>query len=885
MVQQKLKGLLPHVTAIVLFIVISAVYFSPQLQGLKLRQGDVVNFQGASKEISDFREKYDSEPLWTNSMFGGMPTYQISTKNSNYVGAFISTLVFKPLSSPLAYLVLSMLGFYIMMLCFGVNPWMSIVGAVAFGLSSLNLLYLAGGHNTKVYAIAIIPPLVGSLILAYRKNMLLGAVLLAFFVCIELTANHLQMTYYALFLLVPIVLVELYLHIKDKLILKFAKTSGILIVAAFLGTLPTVSNLLTTMEYSKLTTRGKSELTLNPPQTVKTTGNDALTSSYIKEYNLGAGEVWSIISPNAKGALDVAIANREDGNKMLKNVDVQYREIISQQSSYWGEQSFSGGAFYFGATMFVLFILGLIFVRDYIKWGVLFATLLAILLSLKYGSVIDFFIAHFPLFNKFRDTKMFLYLVQIAFPMMGLLFLKEIFEVKIDRKKLLYSLIAINGVLFIIYITPGIWFNFLSSNEAAQFKEQMDNIQNNPSYLEQFKTFQYNLENARMELFKTDMLRTIFFTLLVSSLIFVFALGKLKKNYLVISLGLLILIDLWSVDKRYLNNEKYGSEYRSWVRKSESVNPIPASVADNAIITNELSQNPELGTKISEEVSKYNPSGDSKFTNPDVEKSKIAFRELNFNTNYRVLNLNNPFANSTISYYHKSIGGYHGAKLKKYQELIDFYLNPECRVIINTLQDSALTESRFYGMLKSGIPVLNMLNTKYMISNPGSNPVINPFAFGSCWFVSNIEVVNSVNDEMLALGKTDLKTTAIVNKNEFSNQEKFQSDSTATIKQVGFMPNHYTYKTKAASNQVAVFSEIHYIDGWNAYLDGKKTDYFRANYILRAMVIPAGEHTVEFKFEPKSFIVGERISMVSSIMLLLLVIGVLGWEVRNYFKK
>jgi hypothetical protein len=882
MASLKFKGMIPHITAIVLFVILSAVYFFPQLKGLSLRQGDVVNYIGTSKEISDYRTKFGTEPLWTNSMFGGMPAYQISVKNTNYISNLESALIFKPLSIPLAFLFLAMVGFYILLLCFDVEPWLCVIGAIAFGLSSINILYLAGGHNTKVHAIALIPPLIGSLMLAYRKNLKIGAVLFALFVCLELTANHLQMTYYALFLIVPLVLIELFLHFRQKLYLKFINVSAVLLVSAVIGALPTLTNLLTTYEYSKSTTRGKSELTLTSKTDLfKTTDKNALTPFYIKEYNFGPGEVWSLIIPNVKGGNEDYIGNRKE---IIKDVNDQYRDIVGQQNTYWGEQSGTGGAFYFGASMFLLFILGLIFIKDPIKWAILAASLLAIFLSLKYSFILDYFIGHFPMFNKFRDTKMFLYLVQIAFPFIGILFLKDLFTVKIDKKKLLYALISINGVLFILYLTPTVWFDFLSNTETSQFGAQMNEIQNNPSYLQQFTNFQYELEHARMHIFRNDMIRTLFFTLSISVLVYLFALGKIKKNYLIVSIGLLVLIDIWSVDKRYLNNEKSGSKYRNWVKSTESTNPFQVTAADNAIISNELNGDPELGKRISDEVSKMIP-GSLKNTDPEMEKSKIAFRELNFSTNYRVLTLNNPFANSSVSYFHKSIGGYHGAKLKRYQELIDFYLNPEYQSIIKTLQDSTTTNEKFFSLLQNQIPIINMLNTKYIISNPGSTPIINPYAYGSSWFVNDIESVDNANQEMQALGTINLKNTAVVNKKDFVSSGKIQFDSTSSIKQTLFLPNHLTYITKTKTNQVAVFSEIYFSDGWNAYIDGKKSSYFRANYLLRAMVIPAGEHNIEFKFEPRSYIVGERISFASSIILILIVIGVLGFEMKNWIKK
>jgi hypothetical protein len=352
-----------------------------------------------------------------------------------------------------------MIGFYILLLCFRLNPWISIIGAVAFGLSSVNMLYLAGGHNSKVLAIALLPTVIGSLMLAYRRNLFTGALLFAFFFSLQLSANHLQMTYYGMFLVALIVLAELYIHVKDKLYLKFVKASSVLVIAAIVGILPNFSNLYTTYEYGKYSTRGKSELTITPNQTAgeKTTTGNALDPDYITQYNMGYGEVWSVVIPDVKGGSATYIGNKKD---IIEKVNPQYREYVAQSPSYWGEQYFSGGAFYFGVSMFVLFILGMVFIKDPIKWAFLAASALAVILSWKYG-IIDAFIQHFPLFKKFRDTKMIMVLMQIAFPVVGLLFVKEMFTTVINRKKLLYTLLIINGVFLLFYLMPGAFFDFV----------------------------------------------------------------------------------------------------------------------------------------------------------------------------------------------------------------------------------------------------------------------------------------------------------------------------------------------------------------------------------------------------------------------------------------
>jgi hypothetical protein len=882
MLPQKFKGALPHIAAIAIFVIISAVYFSPQLSGLKLRPADIAHHIGMSKEIGDYREQNKAEPLWTNSMFGGMPTYQISLISTNYVTSIENNIIFKTLSSPIAYIVLAMIGFYILMLCFGIDPWLAIIGSLTFGLSSLNLLYLEGGHFTKVHAITLVPPLIGSIFLAYRKNMFKGGILLAFFICLELAANHLQMTYYAIFLIVPFVFVELFVAFKDKQLMKFAKTSGVLAIALGIGILPAMTNLLTTYEYSKYTTRGKSELTIKPQSgNFSTTTENALSSNYIKEYNLGPGEIWSIIVPNAKGGSAEPIGNHEGA---LDNVSEQFKQMVSQQSSYWGEQSFSGGAFYFGAGMFLLFILGFIFVKDPIKWGVLFVFIISIILSLKYSFILDWFIDHFPMFNKFRDTKMILYLAQIVVPFLGLLFVNEMFKTQIDKKKLGISLIIINGIFLIIYLTPTMWFDFTSLRENDYYAKMLDQYKSQPNYYQQISSFIPELENARISIFKSDVIRSFLFILICSALVYVTVIGKLKKTYFLLAVGFITLADVWSVDKRYLNNEKEGSYYKSWVKPVEMANPIQMTASDNFILSNEVKENPELGTKINDAITNSITRHDNA-TSFELEKIKAAFRVLNFNTNYRVLTLDNPFANSNISYFHKSIGGYHGAKLKKYQELIDFYLNTELNKISKTLSDTTLSNAQLDEFFSTGIPVLNMLNTKYIVYNPNANAIENPHANGDCWLVKNVQPVENADEEILGLNKYDLKTTAIINKKELKEIPEIKPDSTASITMESYAPNHLRYKTKSQTDQVAVFSEIYYPAGWEAYIDGKKTEYYNADYILRALKVPAGEHSVEFKFEPKSYFNGELIAKASSVLLLLLVLGMFGMEIYKGFKK
>lgn len=882
MIKKRLKVFFPHFIALIIFIIVTGIYFYPQLLGLKLRQGDTEQAIGMSKEISDFRAKFHKEPLWTNAAFSGMPTYQISTVHPNYVASLEDALILKPVSRPIAYIFLAMIAFYILLVCFDLGPWLSIIGAVAFGFSSIFMLYLGAGHNSKVHAIALLPALIGSLLLAYRKNYKPGAVFLSFFVCLEVAANHLQMTYYSLFLIFSIVIVEFVRYYKNKELLRYLKISAILVVAAILGILPSFSNIYTTYEYSKLSTRGKSELTISPSSSTKPsqTANDALEIGYITEYCMGFGEAWSVAIPDVKGGVESYLGSKKD---VMETVDSQYKEYIARQPSYWGEQDSSGGAFYFGVTVFVLFILGLIFITDPIKWAFLAASVLGVVLSWKYGIILEFFINHFPWFNKFRDTKMMMILVQISFPFIGMLFVKELFTRVINKRRLIYALLAINGLLFLFYVTPSTFFDFVNFPESNYFNKQISANAGNPEFHNQFNIFISGIEHARIVIFKKDTLRSLIFSLLVSGLVYFFAAGKVKRSYFIGVLAILVLSDLWMVDKRYLNNEETATGYKMWVKKQRYNNPYRASQADNFILNNEVIHNPSLRNKIDAEITQGLVT--IKDQDTDIEKERLSFEALNFATDYRVLTLHAPFSNGAVSYFHKSVGGYNGAKLKKYQELIDFYVSNEINTIIKALQDSAVTKNSIAEIFHSQVPVLNMLNTKYIIYNPQDSPIINPSVNGNCWLVKDVVFVKNANEEVLSLGKVNLKQMAVVNKNFKDEVTPFSFDSTASIKLVSVLPNQLIYSSQTQSPQLAVFSEIFYPKGWNVYLDGKKSEYICANYLLRAMSLPGGQHNIEFRFEPRSFVWGERISIAGSLLLICLISTFIAIEGRKMLSK
>lgn len=871
-----LKKFLPHIVAILVFIALSLVYFNPQLKGYALRASDTETFIGMSKEIADFRQQNGEDPLWTAAMFSGMPAYQISVNHSmNLIKQIQDILIFKILGHPASLMFLAMLGFYIMLLCFGINPWLSIIGAIGFGFSTINLLYLGAGHNSRVHAIALMPPIIGGIYYTYRKKILLGAALTALFVALHVTANHLQETYYLLFLIFAIVLVELLRSVKEKALPKFLKASGFLAIAAFLGVLPTMSNLITTNEYSKFTTRGKSELTitLGEEPSEKTTGLDRW---YIKQYNFGQGEVWSLLIPNVKGGASGYLGMHQD--KIKNHVDSRYYEGVSRQSSYWGEQRFTGGAFYFGAVVFLLFFLGLFFVKDNLKYAFAVVGALAIVLSWKDSAILDFFIDKVPLFNKFRDSKIILVLLQLIFPLLGLMFVDRMMKKDIPFKKVLYVSGGLVLLLGLFYIAPRMWFNFLSQAENTQIAEQMSSVP--AQQLAQFEDYRNNIENARIAIFRSDVLRTLVYLVIAIAFILLYLKKKIKNAVFITAIALLVLIDLWAVNKRYLNNDKERGVYNNWIERYKKYNPFRATLADKAILQNEIALNPKLVEEIQTATQENKKSSSFNQKYKEIEQEKVAFMCLNTQTNYRVFTLDNPFNSSRESYYHKSIGGYHGAKLRNYQELIEARINKEYQQIITVLQNNP-TDSIINSLMERSMPTLNMLNTKYIIYNAQAQPLVNKYNNGNAWFVQRILPVENADSEILSLDSIDPKTTAVINKSLFGSVNlDFSFDTAATITMTAYAPNRIAYEFNASKPQFTVFSEIYYPKGWNVYIDGVKSSYMRANYVLRAMLIPKGKHEVVFAFEPSTFKTGNTVSFAGSMLLLLF----LGFAIYREFK-
>ncbi|MDG1779393.1 MAG: hypothetical protein P8H59_00455 [Flavobacteriales bacterium] len=869
---------LPHAIAVVLFVVLSSAFFSPAYQGFELRQGDIDQFLGMSKELRDLREFYDEDALWTNTMFAGMPAYQISLQQPANIPGAIFRMVRTIFPGPVGTLFLAMLSFYILGLCMRINPWLSIIGGIAFGFASVNILYLGAGHASKVNAIALMPGVLGGVLLSFRGKLLAGAALTVFFLSMQIAAGHPQMTYYLAFLVGFVVIGEIIRQGMNGQWSKGVKVGAVLAIAAVLAVLPNLTSLMTTLEYSKHSTRGETELTIRPEgQAFQEAPREGLDKDYILKYSMSRGEFWSMLIPDVKGGAAGAIGK---DRKTLANVDREFKEQVSQSNRYWGAQYYSGGAFYFGAIIIALFLLGMFIVKDSIKWPLLIVSILAIVLSWKDASwVTDFFISTAPGFAKFRDTKMMLVVIQVAAPLMALLSIQEIINgISAERKKWFYAGVGTVTLLMVIFLAaPQLILDFTSNQEVQQFAEYANNAQS--AEQEDFiNEYVGQLENARVSIFRADAIRSFLFVLLAFGLLFVLFLKKLKAEVVFGIIGVLVLVDLWSVDRRYMTNDKQGRQYVHWRKGLDKMYPHNASAADLGILDIEMQNNPSVPKEMEEKVLMKQETMGRKLTG-EYEKVRhsVQFGVLDLNTNYRVLNINNPWSDARTSYYHKSLGGYHGAKLRRYNELVEFHVSPELQRFIssaNTLGPSVMQSMSF----------ANMLNAKYLVFDPASPPLANPYANGNAWFVADVEMVMSADDEMEEMYTFDSKYTAVVH-DEFEAivPSIIVPDSTAQIAMTSYAPDRITYNATCSSEQLAVFSEVWYPEGWVCLLDGEEVPFARANYVLRAVSVPEGNHEIEFVFQPASHATATMLSGIGSVLVLLVIGGALfvAWRSRN----
>ena len=805
--KSKIKPILPHLIAVLLFIVVSFAYFYPVLEGKVLKANDSTVSKINSKEIQDFRDKNGREPLWTNSIFSGMPAYLISTRYPGnlikYADAFLR--MFK---MPVSVLFISMLGFYILLLIFEVDPWLAMAGALAYGLSSFFFQILGAGHNTQAIALAYMAPMIGGIYYAYRHDAIKGALLTALFLALEITANHPQITYYAMLCLLVFGIVEFVYSYKNKTLVKFLKTSVILIIPFVIAIGINFASLYTTYEYGKYSIRGKSDLA-----TENKNVTSGLNKEYITYWSYGVDETFNLLIPNYKGGSSHPFDHNSETYKILRQNNNQ--DAANQLQKYWGpQQGGTEGPHYVGAIVLLLFVLGLILIKGPEKWWLLAATALSVMLAWgkNFMPFSNFFIEYFPGYNKFRAVTMTLVIAEFCIPLLGFLALRDIFNGTTTKKEIIRGLkiagAITGGFILLVIIIPGIAGSFLGQSEN-EYPEWLKNA----------------LITDRKGLMRSDALRSLVFILLASGVILGYSFDKLRKEYAILIIALLVVLDLWTVDKRYLDADRF--ERPSTIQKS------------------------------------FTPTAADMFILKDPSQQ-------------RVLNLSNPFNdNSPTSYFHHSIGGYHGAKMERYQELIDSCIYPELSIFLASAGKAKSVEELQIIYDSIPMPSLNMLNTKYIIYNAGAPPLINPNALGNAWFAEKPLFAENANKEISLINSFNPSKEAIIS-SSFKDQLKklsFPVQENEKINLVSYQPDELLYKYSAREDKLAVFSEIYYPAGWKCYIDGKESPYFRTDWVLRGMIVPAGEHEIKFTFKPVSYYVGNKISLASSLLLILLAGG------------
>jgi len=815
----------PHIAAFLLFVCISFMYFSPVLEGKQLLGHDTESWMYMAKETIDYNATHNDVTLWTNSMFGGMPTYQISTGQPYNLIKYVKDMT-HIFPNTVYNLMLYLIGFYILLLAFKVNPWLAIVGAIAFSFASYNLIIILAGHNSKAITIAYMAPIIGCVYMAFRRKRVLGALLTAFFLSLAILDNHVQILYYTVFILLILAIVEFIYSIKDKEITAFLKTSGMLVAAALVAVGMNATSLLTTNEYSKATMRGESNgLTVDTQNS-----QHGLNKDYITQWSYGIDETMTLLIPDFKGGGSggTLAVDSETGKKLssLGAPDVSKILKDNQFPMYWGSQPFTSGPVYIGAIICFLFVLGLFLVDKRTKWWLL--PMIGLTLMLAWGRnfmwLTDIFIDYVPLYNKFRTVSMMLVATGFGMTLMAVLALKEVFTEKNKQKLIrpvLISAAIVGGIALIFALIPSLSGDFISPSDAQ--------YTGNNAFLKE------TLPLDRAALLRGDAFRSLMFVLLSAGLIWLYAKDYLKQKLTYTLFGILILFDLVPVAKRYLNNDNFQRP-----RHFETL--ITPSKADNFIL-----------------------------------QDKSQFRVLDGTVNI--------FNDASPSYFHKNIGGYHAAKLRRYQEMINMHIEKEVGRMFGAF--GRATSPQVINNTMDSLGVLNMLNMKYLIYSKEAAPVINSHANGNAWFVNNIRIADNANDEMRLVGEINTKKELVADKS-FASQlpAKINApDTTARIALIKYAPNDLLYSFQSKTDQVAVFSEIYYKDGWNAYINGKIVPYIRANYLLRAMPLKAGTYEIEYKFEPKSYSIGNSIALVSSLLLILSIIGYALLQLKNARKS
>lgn len=823
-----MKKLLPDLIAILAFVLLSFAYFFPaDIENRILFQHDTAAGAGAGQEVKEYYEQTGERSRWTNSLFGGMPMYQIapsydSTKSLQWVQKAYQ--LFLPDYVCLTFML--MLGFYILLRVFGIPVWLAGLGGIMWAFSSYFFILISAGHIWKFITLAYVPPTIAGIVLTYRGKLLWGGILTALFVALQITSNHVQMSYYFFFVILFFVGAYFEKAWRTKTLPQFFKASAVLIVAALVGIAANVSNLYHTYAYSKETMRGKSELVQTGDAAKQT--SSGLDRDYITQWSYGIDETLTLLVPNFKGGASAALSQSETA---MSKANPMYSSLYGSLTQYFGTQPMTSGPVYVGAFVLFLFVLGCFIVKGPLKWALIGATFFSIVLSWgkNFMPLTDFFIDYVPLYNKFRAVSSILVIAEFTIPLLAIFALKRLLEepeiLKQEKKPLGISLLLTAGIALLLAVAPGSIGSGYVPAQEAQMLQNAVNQQMIPA--NELSGILANLGEMRAELVSSDALRSFIIIGIGCSLLWLYASGKLRSSLTIAGITILCLADMWGVNKRYLNDAQF----------------VPHSIRT------------ETFTK----------------TNTDeliLQDTSLDYRVLNFATS--------TFDDNNTSYWHKSVGGYHPAKLRRYQEMIEHHISPEMQAAYKAI---ATAGGEMDSVDANKFRVLNMLNTKYFIFPAGQQrqtvPILNPHAYGNAWFVNKVQYVNNANEEIDALDSIIPTETAVVDarfKDVLKGATESYKDSLSSIRLTSYAPNRLTYETNNAQDGIAVFSEIYYPDGWHVTIDGQPAELARADYILRTMYVPAGQHTIEMRFDPTSLHVTEGIAYGA---LALLVIGII----------
>jgi len=807
---------IPHISAIVLFLLIAFAYFPDVLEGKQLAGHDNDNFRGMARELIDYREETGKEALWTNNMFSGMPGYLISTVYKGNQLKYLDRLL-QAGPRPVSFVFLYLIGFYLLLLAFRVNPWLAMAGAIAFAFSSYNFVILAAGHNSKAIAIGYMAPILAGVYITFRGMRLLGAVVTGLALSLQILAGHPQITYYTLLIILFFGAGELYYAIREKQMKELLLSVGILLVSVGFSVATNSARLWTTVEYGRYSMRSPSELTMNEAD--KTTG---LTRSYATGWSYGIDETMSLLIPGFKGgSSDGSLSeNSETYELFARSNRAQAAEVIKHLPLYWGQQTSTMGNVYVGAIVVFLFVMGMFLGDPRIKWWLFAVTVLGIMLAWgkHFMMLTNFFMDHVPGYSKFRTVSMTLVIPAFTMPLMAMLTVHQILFKGVEKKELYralkWSAGITGGISLLFFLLPDLAGDFVSARDSSYQQPLAEALQAD-----------------RRSLLRTDALRSAIFIGLSAGLIVLYTRKTINAKLTIAVLAILFLADMWPVNKRYLNKEHFSN-------KRQAAQPYTPTAADQYIM-----QQP--------------------------------------GENNRVLNLTvSIFQDASTSYFHPSVGGYHGAKMRRYQDIIETGLMDDINTLFGALQtqniqtvDSTLAHTRF----------LNMINTRYILINPEAQPIINRHAAGNAWFVQQVRIVENADADVAALATLDIATEATLDARYEAAlaRKSFDPDPSASIELAEYQPNRMVYRSETGSEQLALFSEIHYEKGWQAFIDGEQADHLRMDYLLRGMVVPAGSHEIVFEFRPRAYFTGSNISTISSILLLLLLAGAVVLELRK----